>query len=829
MEDLKALHTEAIGACAAARGGSRARGGRRFDRGGCRLAVVFAVLVMVAPMVHAGPWSQLPDAIDRLVDRPGDEGAERILTRAESSILSEAQDGRLVAARTLFDTYASLVSRLPNGTFRLRTVERRLAARLLNLGDETRARNLRAAAESWALAAEYDPDSEAVERLRSVLYPPVQAEPGQVWVAPLDGAPLVFHPAAISRLGCTEDDGACRDNEVLFRWVDVPARWYESREVSNQRYRKCVEAGACTRPEDPSAYDKPALANHPVVGVSWRQARAYARWAGRRLPSEAEWERAARGEINVIRFPWGNDRRRELANVWSNPRDGIDGGTEPIGSYPSLGFGMKDMPGNVWEWCEDRYQAKHSAASAGGAAVREGWGRVVRGGSWRRAIDMARVSTRSWYEIEYFADDLGFRCVVDHDPAIDVNRLIRTAQRAFPIEAEAGLDLVGAELEAEDRRYLERRALTLYVIEGRTQEALLPAARRLSVDRADPVAGDIFVRFEAELLQQTSAGETAEVEQGLEAYQAAVEVAPQLAGRFAAFQGQLVFMLRRAIADHETRGERKAAKSAAELGLELVRGDAIFSAAVNRLTRDTGTSKIWTGDGKGMVWIGPQSFRMGSPPGDTGANSNEEPVHRVTVDGFWIDRTEVTNDEYRQCVRAGACTPPERSEVFESPNLGTHPVLWVTWFQAREYADWAGKRLPTEAEWELAARGGTSTPYPWGTSWVPGRANAIGTYREDGWGGTAPVASFEPSAWGLYDMVGNAAEWVDDVYNDTYFGAPRDGRAWFQETGLAGERRRVVRGGGYDDPPQRQRVSKRSARQAENFNRAVGFRCAADE
>ena len=73
------------------------------------------------------------------------------------------------------------------------------------------------------------------------------------------------------------------------------------------------------------------------------------------------------------------------------------------------------------------------------------------------------------------------------------------------------------------------------------------------------------------------------------------------------------------------------------------------------------------------------------------------------------------------------------------------------------------------------------------------------------------------------------SEWVEDVFNESYFGAPRDGRAWLQETGLAGERRRVVRGGGYDDPPQRQRVSRRSARQAENFNRAVGFRCAADE
>jgi formylglycine-generating enzyme required for sulfatase activity len=829
MEDLKVLHTDAAGDRSVAPGGSPARWGRRCLRGGSKLAVGLVVLVIVTPFVHAGPWSQLPDAIDRLVDRQGDEDAERILTRAEASILIEAGSGRLVAAKTLFDTYASLVSRLPNGTFRLRTVERRLAERLVDLGDDMRVRSLLDAAEYWVLAAEYDPDSEAVDRLRSLLYPPVQAEPGQVWVAPLDGAPLVFHPATVTRLGCTEDDGACRDNEVVFRWVEVPARWYESREVSNRRYRRCVEAGACTPPEDPTAFEKPALENHPVVGVSWRQARAFARWAGRRLPSEAEWERAARGEINVIRFPWGNDRRRELANIWSNPRDGIDGGTRPVGSYPSLGYGMKDMPGNVWEWCQDRYQETHSAVTVGGAAVREGWGRVVRGGSWRRAIDMARVSTRSWYEIEYSADDLGFRCVVDHDPPIDVSRLIRTAQRAFPIEVEAGLDLVGADLEAEDRRYLERRALTLYVIEGRTEEALLPAARRLTVDRADPVAGDIFVRFEAELLQRASADETADVERGLEAYQAAVDLAPQLAGRFAAFQGQLVFMLRRAVADHEARGEREAAKRAAELGLELVRDDAIFAAAVNRLTRDTGASTIWPADGKGMVWIGPQSFRMGSPPGESGASADEEPAHRVVLDGFWIDRTEVTNDEYRQCVRAGSCTPPQRSEVFDSPNLGSHPVMWVTWFQAREYAAWAGKRLPTEAEWELAARSGSTTPYPWGASWVPGRANAIGTYREDGWGGTAPVASFDPSAWGIYDMVGNASEWVEDVYNETYFGAPRDGRAWIQETGLAGERRRVVRGGGYDDPPQRQRVSRRGARQVENFNRAVGFRCVADE
>jgi formylglycine-generating enzyme required for sulfatase activity len=787
------------------------------------------VIALAASTVWAGPWSELPDAVDRLLDRPGDVDSERVLVQAEGSILREAQAGRVGAARALFDTYASLVSNLPNGSFRLQTTERRLASRLVALGDRQRSSDLRRAAASWALAAEYDPASEAVGRLRSVLYPPTQAEPGQVWIAPVDLAGLVFHPAANIRMGCTENDGACRDNERIFRWIEVPARWVESREVSNRRYRLCVNAGGCTPPEDRTAYDDPESIDHPVVGVTWRQARAYARWAGRRLPSEAEWERAARGEVTAIRFPWGNDRRRELANVWNEPRDAIDGGTRAVGSYPSLGFGTKDLPGNVWEWCEDRYQPRITAASDGGGANREGWGRVVRGGSWRRAIDMARVSTRSWHDPDYFADDLGFRCVIDHDPQVDVGRLVRTAQRAFPIVGDQGMELRDAELEAEDRRYLERRALTLYVVEDRTVEALIPAARRLASDRTDPVARDLFVRLETEILQMASGEDLVAAEDGFDAYRAAVEEAPSLTGRFAAFQGQLVLVLRQTVSSSERRGDRATARAAAELGLQVNRDDSVFSAALSRLARKNGSVETWAGDGKEMVWIAPQSFRMGSVPAEGAAAGDEQPPHRVTVQGFWLDRTEVTNDEYRQCVRAGKCTPPERTDAFDSRNLGQHPVLWVTWFQAREYASWAGKRLPSEAEWELAARNGSQTEFPWGSNWIPGRANAIGSYREDRWGGVAPVASFEPSGWGLFDLIGNAAEWVDDVYNPTYFGAPRDGRPWHQETGLAGERRRVVRGGGYDDPPQRQRVAKRAGRRPDNPGRAVGFRCAASE
>jgi formylglycine-generating enzyme required for sulfatase activity len=794
---------------------------------------VFLLVVVIwasaAPTVHAGPWSQLPDAIDRLMARPGDEDAERVVRLAEASILREAQQGRVVVTRSLFDTYASLVPNLTDGIDRLGSIERRIAEQLVKVGDQVRSTDLLRASSLWALAAELDPESEAVDRLRTVLLPPVKARTGQVWIAPLDGARLIFHPAKVVRMGCTVDDGACRSNELVAHRVEVPARWVEAHEVSNRRYRLCVVAGGCTVPEAPGAFNDLDRVDHPVVGVSWRQARAFSRWAGRRLPTEAEWERAARGEVDKMRFPWGNTRRRELANLWLEPRSAIAGGTRPVGSFPSMGYGTTDMAGNVWEWCQDRYQPALSGLPSDGSAARQGLGRAVRGGSWRRAIDMARVSTRSWFNDDYHADDLGFRCIVDHHQEASVGELVRAAQRAFPIEGATGSEFAGSGLEAEDRRYLERRTITLFVIEGRMEEALIPATSRLNSEPSDPVAGDFFTRLETELLNHASGTDIVEVETRVGAYRLVAMENPRLAVRFVSFQKQLLVVLRQAVTDHERRGDRETAQTAAELGLLVAPKDAVFAAAASRLTRKTGTTRVWPGDGKGMAWVEGRRLHIGASPGDLGASSNEHPEHVVTVGGFWIDRTEVTNDEYRSCVQAGACTPPHRAEVFDSPNLGDHPVLWVDWYQAKEYAAWAGKRLPTEAEWEAAARGGTATAFPWGASWVPGSANAMGAYRNDVWGGTAPVASFEPNRWGLYDLIGNASEWTEDVYNENYFGAPTDGSAWYQETGLAGERRRVVRGGGYDDPPPRQRVTWRRGRRAGSDGRSVGFRCVADE
>jgi len=150
--------------------------------------------------------------------------------------------------------------------------------------------------------------------------------------------------------------------------------------------------------------------------------------------------------VTGARFPWGNGRRRELANVWVDARSTVTGGTRPVGSFPSSGYGLSDMAGNVWEWCEDRYQRRFPDDVVGGSAAREGWGRVIRGGSWRRSLDMARVSTRSWQDIGYFGDDLGFRCVVDHRAQVSVEDLMRSVRRAFPIRVGTAHELDRARL-----------------------------------------------------------------------------------------------------------------------------------------------------------------------------------------------------------------------------------------------------------------------------------------------------------------------------------------------------------------------------------------------
>ncbi|MDJ0807622.1 MAG: SUMF1/EgtB/PvdO family nonheme iron enzyme [Gammaproteobacteria bacterium] len=210
------------------------------------------------------------------------------------------------------------------------------------------------------------------------------------------------------------------------------------------------------------------------------------------------------------------------------------------------------------------------------------------------------------------------------------------------------------------------------------------------------------------------------------------------------------------------------------------------------------------GQGPEMVLIEGGSFAMGS-----NVSSDEQPVHQVTVQDFAIGRCEVTFEEYERFAEATGRELPSD----DGWGRGNRPVIDVSWDDARAYAAWlsqqTGKRyrLPSEAEWEYAARAGSLTAYPWGNKASHEQAN-YGTDEccdgkkegRDQWEFTAPVGQFPANAFGLHDMHGNVDEWVEDCWHDNYSGAPQDGSAWLEADGGSCERR-VVRGGSWVDYP----------------------------
>jgi formylglycine-generating enzyme required for sulfatase activity len=238
-------------------------------------------------------------------------------------------------------------------------------------------------------------------------------------------------------------------------------------------------------------------------------------------------------------------------------------------------------------------------------------------------------------------------------------------------------------------------------------------------------------------------------------------------------------------------------------------------------------------DGLEYVWIPPGAFEMGCVPGDDDCYAEEKPAHRVTLtQGFWMCRSEVPVYAYERFVAATGGTMPAEPDTEAMPGYNdgwrkkNHPMVKVTWEDAAGFCRWSGGRLPSEAEWEYAARGGVEGfKYPWGNDRSHDQANYWRTGGQDQWTYTAPVGSFPPNAFGLYDMAGNVYEWVADWYSEDYYArSPR--------TDPAGPPRgqlRVTRGGSGFINPAVMRISTRLRSAPDTRNVAVGIRCAADE
>lgn len=217
-----------------------------------------------------------------------------------------------------------------------------------------------------------------------------------------------------------------------------------------------------------------------------------------------------------------------------------------------------------------------------------------------------------------------------------------------------------------------------------------------------------------------------------------------------------------------------------------------------------------------LVWVPPGKFSMGS---DAPEAEKEKPVHEVTLSrGFFLGKHEVTVGQYLAYCEAAGVAKPEKLEAPED-----HPVAFVSWDDAQAFCSWAGLRLPSEAEWEWAARGSDGRAYPWGND-EPGTTRANMKGGEDGHEESAPVGSFPEgaAACGALDMGGNVVEWCQDWYAETY---PSDAPV-SDPTGPSSGTFRCFRGGAFTFPPERARATDRAGIGPTRAVKYIGFRVA---
>ena len=226
-------------------------------------------------------------------------------------------------------------------------------------------------------------------------------------------------------------------------------------------------------------------------------------------------------------------------------------------------------------------------------------------------------------------------------------------------------------------------------------------------------------------------------------------------------------------------------------------------------------------DGAPMVLVPAGEFTMGSEQGD----DDEQPVHRVFLDSFYLDTFEVTNGQFAKFVAAIQSEPPWGFADQETPVVrADQPVRWVNWLEATGYCLWAGKRLPTEAEWEKAARGTDGRVYPWGNE-PPTPIHAVFGLKE-GAETVSPIGNRDKgmSPYGVHDLAGNLYEWVADWYDEAvYTPLPTS-----NPRGPAAGATKVQRGGSYINSPYRLRSSFRTKGDPTEHDPNVGFRCAHD-
>jgi len=270
-------------------------------------------------------------------------------------------------------------------------------------------------------------------------------------------------------------------------------------------------------------------------------------------------------------------------------------------------------------------------------------------------------------------------------------------------------------------------------------------------------------------------------------------------------------------------------------GLAIVAAGLLSLAASPEPTKDGQAPEIKTvtgKDGAPMILVPAGPFKMGSQDG----LPNERPEHQVQLDGFYIDQYEVTMILYRKFLESGKHDSPPTWDDEAAATVGDRPAIGMNWGDAAAYCEWAGKRLPTEAEWEKAARGTDGRRYPWGHMqpfvdianynrgvWVNETVTLVPvTSGLEGMSVRHGLKTGGKSPYGLAHMAGNAAEWVADWYDREYYQQSPEKNP----TGPPKGEKRIIRGGSWADLPPALRVTARFSAEPEFEDRAIGFRCA---
>jgi eukaryotic-like serine/threonine-protein kinase len=259
-----------------------------------------------------------------------------------------------------------------------------------------------------------------------------EPEAGTIMISTMDGMPMVFVPSGEFSMGSPDDEGD--GDEHPQHTVFLRSYWIDQTEVTNAMYEKCVTDGGCTPLIDDSStlhdpyYGNPDFNDYPVIDVNWNQASAYCAWAGRVLPTEAQWEKAARG-IQGWTYPWGNeltcdkgnfDDETQIDTFLALGRSDCDGfvETSPVGSFPAGAspYGALDMAGNVREWVADWYGRYLDNYSKNPVGPERGTYRVVRDGSWDGVRNFLRSAHRDLALPTYAGNEIGFRCALRYTP-----------------------------------------------------------------------------------------------------------------------------------------------------------------------------------------------------------------------------------------------------------------------------------------------------------------------------------------------------------------------------------------------------------------------------